>query len=44
MPIHNVEIARAVEEIADPRDSGEANPFRVRELRGQLGRTRGAVR
>jgi hypothetical protein len=43
-PIHNADIARVFEEIADLPDIGEANPFHVRELRGWLDKTRGAVR
>ena len=33
MPVHNVEIARALNEIADLLEIGEANPFRVRAYR-----------
>lgn len=33
MPIHNADIARVFEEIADLLDIGEANPFRVRAYR-----------
>ena len=33
MPVHNADIARVFEEIADLLDIGEANPFRVRAYR-----------
>jgi DNA polymerase (family 10) len=33
MPVHNVEIVRALNEIADLLEIGEANPFRVRAYR-----------
>ena len=33
MPVHNADIARIFEEIADLLDIGEANPFRVRAYR-----------
>jgi len=33
MPVHNADIARAFEEIADLLDIGDANPFRIRAYR-----------
>ena len=33
MPVHNADIARAFEELADLLELGEENPFRVRAYR-----------
>ena len=37
MPVHNADIARVFEEIADLLEIGDANPFRVRAYRNVVG-------
>src|SRR5579862_3310272 len=41
MPIHNIDIARAFDEVADLLELEEANPFRVRAYRNAARSLRG---